>query len=162
MPYIVSEFSYAGRKGNQFYEEELAELLQPGEKRIRPVSLSVKGAGNQLYTAALEKSKDGQTITLDATLLRDGFIYRTTMTAVQVKKDLFEITELTFDNHKERRDARWETAKVLGHIGAEQLKKAEGGKVPEAHQEKGKFGRISRFFDRMIPDDPNSIVMPPM
>lgn len=162
MSYILSsEFSYAGRKGNQFYEKELAELLEQGNDLNTPVTLGVKGEGEALYTATLEKSKDGKEITLDASLRRDGHTFETKLKAVQVKKDLYEITQLTFDNRKEKLDARWEMTKVIAHIGKAQLKTAAEGKLPEAHKEKGKFGKISRFFDRMTPNDPISMMPPP-
>lgn len=162
MSYILaSEFSYAGRKANQFYEKELADLLQQGDNLNTPITLGVKGEGEQLYTATLEKSKDGREITLDAALRRDGHTYETTLRAVQVKKDLYEITQLTFDNRKEKLDSRWEMTKVIAHIGKAQLKTAAEGALPEAHKEKGKFGKLSRFFDRLTPNDPATVMLPP-
>lgn len=158
-PYISPQFQYHGRKGNQFYDHEFAELLnrQPAWQEGQPVNLGiafdVQGKNDERYTAELKKSADGKQITLDATLRKGGQVYKTTMTAKQVKDNLYEITELTFDNHKERLDARWEITSVLGHIGDKQLAQGVSGKIPEAHKEKGKFGKIGRFFSRSVPDD---------
>ena len=165
-PYVSPPFNYHGRRSNQFYDHELAEFLTgkvtpEGQPVSLGIAFDVQGADSQRYTAELKKSDDGKKIILDATLRRDGFTYKTEMTAVLVKENLYEITALTFDNHKERIDSRWELSKVLGHIGSEQVKKGMDGKIPAAHQEKGKFGKFARFFDRMIPDDPSTMVMPP-
>lgn len=164
---ITPEFNYSNRRDNQFYDHELSELLtgqkyQEGKPAILSIAFDVAGKDSERYTAELKKSEDGAAITLDATLRRDGFVYKTTMTAKQVKGELYEITELTFDNRKEKLDRRWEMSKVLEHIGNEQLKKGIDGKLADAHKEKGKFGKLARFFDRMIPNDPYNMPMPPM
>lgn len=162
-PFISSQFAYHGRRGNQFFDHELVELLTPqpyhGEAPLPRAfglgtSHEVKSAAGE-YTYDFKKSDDGKTITLEAQLKRGDMAYKTAMTAVQVKDNLYEITALTFDNHVERLDARWEITKVLGHIGREQLQKAARDVVPLPHEEKGKFGKFRRFLDRCFPDDPS-------
>lgn len=159
-------FSHHSRRSNQFYEHELEEFLCPaavkGEKPLaHRLSLTsahkVEEPGGS-YEFRLEKSADGKSITLDATLTRGGFAHKTAMTAVHVKESLYEITALTFDNKKERLDARWEISKVLAHIGKEQLQKSCRDELPQAHEERGKFSKFARFIDRWLPDDP---MMPP-
>lgn len=164
--YVSEEFNYRGLKDNQFREHELAEFLTGTPHKngatLTGFAFDVTGKDSERYTAKLEKSEDGKTITLDAMLRRETFTYKTTMTAVRVAPNIYEVTELTFDNHKEKLDRRWEMSKVLGHIGSEQLKKGVDGKLADPHKEKGKFGKIARFFDRLIPNDPNDIAVPPM
>jgi len=168
MPLLITpEFNYSNRKDNQFYDHELEELLtgrryEEGRKPGLDIAFDVLGKGDDRYTAELKRSDSGDQITLNATLRRDEVVYVTTMTAKRVKEALYELTELTFDNRKEKLDRRWEMSKVLGHIGEEQLKKGVEGKIAEPHKEKGKFGKLARFFDRLIPNDPYSMPMPPM
>lgn len=169
-PYISPMFSYKSRRGNQFYDHELEELLCPppfqGEKPLlHALTLNSAHKVEQpggIYEYRLGKSADGKSITLDATLTRDGATHKTAMTAVQVNENLYEITALTFDNKKERIDSRWEISKVLAHIGKEQLQKSCRDELPRAHEERGKFGKIARFFDRCLPDDPSVMMPPPM
>jgi hypothetical protein len=168
-PDVSAIFMYHGRKGNQFYESELKDLLCPqprqGETPLAfPLSLN-SGVSLKNETASydfkLEKSPDGKTITLNARLQRDGETHQTEMTAKRVKDDLYEITALTFDNHKEKLSYRWELTKVLAHIGQKQLQTACRNTIPLPHRERGKFGKIARFFDRCIPDDLTAFTVPP-
>lgn len=167
-PPISPVFAYVGRKGNQFTESELVELLCPqpsARKAPLAVPLNLNSAatvesGGDTYSFRLEKSADGAAILLGAELRRGDFIYVTGLVARRVKGELYEITALLFDNHPERLDSRWEISKVLAHIGKEQLTKACRGELPVAHQEKGKFGKFARFLDRLAPNDP-SLIMPP-
>ena len=170
-PNVSPIFSYHGRRGSQFYESELVEFLCPqpfaGEKPLKtPLALGAgatvdSGSGGDKYSFALAKSADGSRITLEAQLTRGGVMYKTEVQAARVKDDLYQITALTFDNHPERLDSRWEISKVLAHIGQQQLQKACRGDLPEAHREKGKFGRFARFRDRCLPDDPSVMMFPP-
>jgi hypothetical protein len=162
-PFISSQFSYHGRRGNQFFDHELTELLCPqpyhGEAAL-PRALGLNTAHNVKtesgeYAYEFKKSEDGKRITLNAELKKGDQTFTTALVAVQVKDNLYEITQLTFDNHVERIDSRWEISKVLGHIGHHQLQTAARDKLPEAHQEKGKFGKFRRFLDRCMPDDPS-------
>ncbi|MEZ0226940.1 MAG: hypothetical protein ACAH83_20480 [Alphaproteobacteria bacterium] len=168
-PFISPMFSYHSRRSNQFYDHELEEFLCPppfkGEKPLaHALTLNsahkVEAPGSS-YTYSLEKSTDNKTIALEATLTRDGIVHKTAMTAVHVSENLYEITALTFDNKKERLDARWEISKVLSHIGKEQLQKACRDELPQPHEERGKFGKLARFVDRwLLPEDP--VLIPPM
>jgi hypothetical protein len=168
MPPISDMFAYHGRPGSQFYEEDLKAFLCPqplaGEK---PLSIPLMMNSGTIATTAqgkyefmLEKSEDGKTIALDATLTRGDQVYKTAMKAVQVQGDLYQITQLTFDNKPERLKHRWEIAKVLAHIGKEQLQKACRGELPEAHEERGKFGKFRRFLNSLMPNDPTQIPPP--
>lgn len=155
---LTPQFQYHGRKGNQFYDYEFAEFLLghpfDDEKPSNlTLSFAVDGKNGDRYTANMQN--DGKVVSLDATLTKNGAAYKTTMTAKQVKGRLFEITELTFDNHKERIDSRWELTKVLAHIGDKQLKEGAAGRVAEPHTETGKFGKFRRFLSRMTPNDPS-------
>ncbi|MEZ0261207.1 MAG: hypothetical protein ACAH80_09365 [Alphaproteobacteria bacterium] len=162
-PFISPQFAYHGRRGNQFFEHELTELLCPqpyyGEAALpRALALNTgyavkKETGEYAYD--LKKSEDGKTITLTAQLKQGDQKFETALTATQVKENLYEITALTFDNHVERLDSRWEITKVLGHIGRHQLQEACRDKLPAAHVESGKFGKFRRFLDRCLPDDPS-------
>jgi hypothetical protein len=168
-PYITPIFSYHGRRSNQFYDHELAEFLCPAPVRdeaplAHPLSLNAAHkveTPRGSYEFRLEKSADGNSITLDACLTRDGAVHNTALRAVRVKEDLYEITSLTFDNRQERIDSRWEISKVLAHIGKEQLQKACRDELPQAHEERGKFGKFGRFCSRWLqPEDATFI--PPM
>lgn len=165
MPYSASNhFNHISHRASQFYDWELAEFLmraKPVEGKPVEIGLAfdVQGDNGERYTAELKKLDGGKAIVLDATLRRSGMVYKTSMTALRVQDDLYQITELTFDNRKEKLDARWEITKVLAHIGEEQLKQGEAGKLAEPHKEKGKFGKVARFIDRLMPNEP--IIMPP-
>lgn len=163
--HISDMFCYHGRPGNQFYEEDLYAFLCPqprtGEKSLtQPLSLNsaakVETASGS-YEFTLEKSADGKTITLEASLKRDSFEHRTVMKAVQVEDDLYQVNQITFDNKEERLNHRWEITKVLSHIGREQLQRACRGELPQAHEERGKFGKFGRFLSSLLPDNPTDI-----
>lgn len=157
-PYISPIFNYCNRRSNQFYDHELAELLSPSTLSLDAAHALETPKGSYAFT--LNKSEDGKTIALDATLTRGGTVYKTNMTAVQVSENLYEIRQLTFDNRIERTDSRWELTKILAHIGKEQLQKAARNELPQAHEDRGKFGKFARFCDRWLyPEDP--YILPP-
>lgn len=170
-PDIAPQFNYYGRAAHQFYENELVELLCPrplpkDPAQVTPLSLNASASlkndkTGSSYDFKLEKTADGKKITLDATLVRDGQTYKTNFTAVQVRDDLYQIQNLTFDNHVERLDSRWEITKVLGHIGREGLLKGASNIIPAAHEENGKFGKFRRFLTRCMPDNPHTMMPPP-
>lgn len=164
MPPISDMFAYHGRPGSQFYEEDLKAFLCPpplGSEIALSLNsgLTVREAAGS-YEFHLKKSDDAKTITLDATLNRGDKVYKTSMTAVQVQDDLYQVTQLTFDNKPERLDHRWEVSKVLAYIGKEQLQKACRGELPAAHDESGEFGKFRRFLRRLMPNDPTQIPPP--
>jgi len=170
-PEISPQFNYYGRSSSQFYELELTELLCPqrlhNEQAFKtPLKIGSSASLKNTETGSsfdfsLQKSADGKKITLESTLVRDGKTYKTGFTAVQVKGDLYQLQNLTFDNKTERLSSRWEISKVLGHIGQESLKKAAQGIIPAAHEETGKFSKFRRFLTRCMPDNPQSMWIPP-
>ncbi|MBI1214743.1 MAG: hypothetical protein GC185_02865 [Alphaproteobacteria bacterium] len=170
-PEISPMFRYWGRRPNEFDEEDLVEMLCPRQRKGEPAMREPLGLGTQVSLKndktgssidfSLRKSADGKTITLDSTLVRDNVTYKTKLVAQKNSDDYYLITQLTFDNHKEKLSSRSEISKVLAHIGQSQLKKACQGVIPAPHEERGKFGKFSRFIDRLMPNDPSQIP-PPM
>lgn len=160
-PYIGHHFNASTRRQNQFYDFELERLLCPplfrGEKpRAHSLDMNTSLSltiGDDKFAFAIQRSEDGKKITLDADLTKDGVHYKTEMTAVQVKDKLFEITHLVFDNKQEKLVGRCEIDSVLTHIGKEMLSVACCKKMPKPHEEKGTFGKISRFLNRHTPDN---------
>lgn len=163
-------FSYYGRRANQFFLHELEEMLCPAPNdksgpRTAPLAIDTArkvaaGTGEAGYS--LQKSADGQTLTLEAHIRRGGQSYDTQMTAVKVRSDnLYEIRALTFDNKAEKLNHRWEITSVLSFIGRNHLQNICENKVPEPHQERGQFGKIGRFFNRCLLDNPHMMMRPP-
>lgn len=170
-PFISPMFQYHGRRPNQIDEAELLSFLCP-PARAQDMPLKQKlcygctvsvgsGTTKDGATFSLNKSQDGATITLEGAIISGDVIYKTHMTAKKVKDDLYQINALTFDNHVEKLESRWEIAKVLAHIGEKQMKPTAQGIVPKPHEERGKFGKFSRFLDRCMPDDPATMGYPP-
>jgi hypothetical protein len=166
-PPISPVFNYYNRSPNQFYEEELRDLLCPqpyaGEKALATQltfgTVVDAQALSSSYHAELMKTDAG--ITLKATNIYGGVPHHTEMNAVKLTNGLYEIRNLEFDNHPERLDSRWEITKVLAHIGREQLQKACRGEQPVPHEERGEFGKFRRFLRRWMPDNPHPFMTPP-
>jgi len=166
------QFSYFGRRPNQFFLAELEEMLCPpaDEKSMpRQVPLAL-GTSHKLENKQedkrasfkLEKSADGTTLSLEVHIMRDGHTYDSKMTAVQVRKDnLFEIRELIFDNKPEKLGHRWEISSVLGFLGKNHLNTICQNRIPAPHSETGKFGKLGRFFSRSLADNPYLMFPPP-
>lgn len=121
-------FSYYGRRPNQFFLHELQEMLCPApdstsQARSSTLDFNTSRAvtssdGTQRASYSLQKSKDGNSISLQVSIRSEGRVYETSLSAVRVRKDnLFEIQSLTFDNKKEKLGHRWEITSVLGFIG---------------------------------------------
>ncbi len=167
---ISDIFSYYGRKPNQFFLHELQEMLCPdhNEKsgpRSSPLAFGtarrVNGADSSAEYA-LDKSADGKDINLRVQIQQGGKTYTTAMTAAQVRSDnLYEIKSLVFDNKPEKLGHRWEISSVLGFIGRNHLEKICEGKVPTPHEERGQFGKIGRFLNRALLDNPHAMWHPP-
>jgi len=164
---ISPAFRYWGRRPNEFDEEDLVEMLCPapgkGEAPLKTplgfgteVRLKNDKTGNAV-AFSLKKSADGKAITLDGAITRNGKTHETHMVARRTEDDYYLITALTFDDHKERLTSRAEISKVLAHIGKAQLKPACQGVIPAPHAERGKFGKFSRFIDRLLPDDMSQV-----
>lgn len=165
-------FSYYGRRPNQFFLHELQEMLCPAPdstSQARSSTLDFNTSrvvtssdGTQRASYSLQKSKDGNSISLQVSIRSEGRVYETSLSAVRVRKDnLFEIQSLTFDNKKEKLGYRWEITSVLGFIGKNHLQKICEGRVPPPHEERGKFGKLGRFWSRCIFDNPHQMMMPP-
>ncbi len=171
MPQPISDiFSYYGRKPNQFFMNELQEMLCPdhNEKsgpRTSPLAFGTSRRvshtnGNAEYS--LEKSADGKSISLNVQIQQGDKTFSTALTAVQVRSDsLYEIKSLMFDNKPEKLGHRWEISAVLGFIGRNHLEKICEGKVPAPHEERGQFGKIGRFMNRALLDNPHAMWHPP-
>jgi len=165
-------FSYYGRRPNQFFLHELQEMLCPAPdstSQARSSTLDFNTSrgvtssdGTRRASYSLQKSKDGNSISLQVSIRSDGRVYETSLSAVRVRKDnLFEIQSLTFDNKKEKLGHRWEITSVLGFIGKNHLQKICEGRVPPPHEERGKFGKLGRFWSRCLFDNPHQMMMPP-
>lgn len=171
-PHASDQFSYFGRRPNQFFLAELEEMLCPpaSPKTIpRQVPLNFD-ASHKLENRAedkrasfkFEKSADGKTLSLHIHIMRDNHTYDSKMTAVQVRKDnLFEIRELVFDNKPEKLSHRWEIASVLAFLGKNHLNTICQNRIPVQHKETGKFGKLGRFFSRSLADNPYTMPPPP-
>lgn len=154
-------FNTISRRQNQFYDFELESYLCPplfrGETpRAHTLDMDTSlslALGADKFDFAIKRSEDGKKITLQANLHKDKVDYKTEMTAVRVKDNLFEITNLVFDNRPEKLSGRYEISSVLAHIGKEMLSPACRDQMPKPHEEKGEFGKISRFINRHMPDN---------
>ncbi len=165
-------FSYYGRHPNQFFLHELQEMLCPAPdstSQARSSTLDFNTSrgvtssdGTRRASYSLQKSKDGNSISLQVSIRSDGRVYETSLSAVRVRKDnLFEIQSLTFDNKKEKLGHRWEITSVLAFIGKNHLQKICEGRVPPPHEERGEFGKLGRFWSRCLFDNPHQMMMPP-
>ncbi len=165
-------FSYYGRRPNQFFLAELEDMLCPppaekSGKRDLSLAIGTKHAVEQdsaghKASFSLSLSPDQKELRLDVHLMYDGHTYDSKLRAVKVRDDnLFEIKELIFDNKPEKLNHRWEITSVIGFLGKNHLSGIAENKIPAPHQERGQFGKAGRFFNRMLADNPHTMMYPP-
>lgn len=165
---LSDTFSYYGRRPNQFFLAELEEMLCPpahektGKRSITPAIGSkhdVEGTEGTKAKFSLSLNAEKTALTLNVHIMRDGHTYDSSLTATKVRDDnLFEIKELTFDNKPEKLKHRWEITSVLGFLGKNHISGIAENKIPEPHKERGQFGKVGRFFNRMLADNPHTMM----
>lgn len=167
---ISDLFSYYGRRPNQFFLNELEEMLCPPHNdksgaRKSPLEMNTSRtvyAPPHTASYRLEKSPDDRAIELLVTLKGADQTFTTALRAEKLRDDnLYEIKSLIFDNKPEKLKHRWEITSVLGFIGRNHLEKICEGKVPRPHEEKGQFGKVGRFVNRCLMDNPHQMWHPP-
>jgi len=161
-------FSYYGRRPNQFFLSELEEMLCPrmeGPHAVTPAigcAHRVEDAKGQKAGFSLTLSADKKELALDVQIVRDGHIHDSRLRAVKVRDDnLYQITALTFDNKQEKLKHRWEISSVLGFLGKNHIAGIAANKIPAPHEERGQFGKLGRFWNRMLADNPHPMMFPP-
>lgn len=168
---LSDTFSYYGRRPNQFFLAELEDMLCPpvheksGKRSIAPAvgtKHDVEGAEGTKAKFSLSLNAEKTELTLNVHIMRDGHTYDSALTATKVRDDnLFEIKELTFDNKPEKLKHRWEITSVLGFLGKNHISGIAENKIPEPHKERGQFGKAGRFFNRMLADNPHTMMYYP-
>jgi len=164
-------FSYYGRRPNQFFLSELEDMLCPpaseksGKRAIAPAvgtQHTVEDSAGNKASFSLSLSADKKELSLHVHLMQNGQTHDSTLHAVKVREDnLFEIKELTFDNKPEKLKHRWEITSVIGFLGKNHISGVAENKIPAPHQERGQFGKAGRFFNRMLADNPHTMMYPP-
>lgn len=161
-------FSYYGRRPNQFFLHELEEMLCPpatekSGKRVLTPALNtghaVEDTTGRKASYSLSLSADKKELSLDVHLMHDAHTYDSSLRAVKVRDDnLYEIKSLTFDNKPEKLKHRWEITSVIAFLGKNHIAGIAENNIPAPHRERGQFGKVGRFFNRMLADNPHTMM----
>ncbi|MDI1228720.1 MAG: hypothetical protein PSY14_13650 [bacterium] len=102
-------------------------------------------------TYTISNMVDGKTFSLDATIRRDGYEYKTELKAEWYADSAMTLTSLTFDNKKEELTNPKKIYNVLNYIGMNHVRGVTFRSVPTPHEETGQFSKFGRFMTRVMP-----------